>query len=444
MATNNSEFLCRRMKELREKNGLTMDDMARRLNKANKSSISRVESGKTSYAALIELAKEYCATFKMDAIQTEQFLRGDKIVIPDTSALLCNTQLIEELSEEYSKIVMPKIVIDELDSIKNREANGLAKKALQVKKAWQVICSIGNEAKTLQRDYTGDNADENNDCKIISIAKAVSAEFGCNVDIITNDADYSAYLKGVDNVKAVHLREYRATKQNLVNFSRVKEIDQYYADTYEECPVPTLEEANAYFNNGYSDGVTLIISTVRNRSVPISQRKAKIKWLIDNGADINKRDCNNFYFPPLSHSAQMGEYEMFIFLLQDCQANPNIGSLNPYGANKIRQKNEGNMPLMIASYHTEWEWKKKRDYERIVRALCEDPRTSINQQDGNGFTALIKACGNGNGRCRDILLAAGADTRIVDLDGKDYETHWNECIESGPMKERSRNKGGRR
>ena len=115
MATNNSEFLCRRMKELREKNGLTMDDMARRLNKANKSSISRVESGKTSYAALIELAKEYCATFKMDAIQTEQFLRGDKIVIPDTSALLNNTQLIDELSKEYSRVVIPKVVIDELD-----------------------------------------------------------------------------------------------------------------------------------------------------------------------------------------------------------------------------------------------------------------------------------------------------------------------------------------
>ncbi len=443
MATNNSEFLYRRMKELREKNGLTMEDMAKRLNKANKSSISRVESGNTSYSALIDLAKEYCETFKMDKVQTEQFLRGDKIVIPDTSALLNNTQLIEELSEEYSKVVVPKIVLDELDSIKNRSATGLSKKALQAKKAWQLLCSVGNNSKALQRDYTGVNPDDNNDCKIIYIAKEVSDEFGCEVDIITNDIDYSAYLKGCENVHAIHLREYRATKQEIVNFSKIEIIDKYYADSYDDCPIPTGEEANAYFNNGYNDGVTLLISTVRNRSVPLEQRKAKIKWLIANDADINKRDCHSYYFPPLSHSAQMGEFEMFIFLLNECHANPNVGSLNPYGANKVRQKNEGNMPLMIVSYHTDWEWRKKPDYEKIAKALCNDSRTSINQQDANGFTALIKACGNGNAKCRDILLAAGADRKIVDLDGKNYEDHWNECVENGPMKERNRNRGKR-
>ena len=57
MATNNSEFLRRRMKELREKNGLTMDEMAKRLGYEQKSTISRVESGKTSYTTLKEFAK---------------------------------------------------------------------------------------------------------------------------------------------------------------------------------------------------------------------------------------------------------------------------------------------------------------------------------------------------------------------------------------------------
>ena len=74
---------------------------------------------------------------------------------------------------------------------------------------------------------------------------------------------------------------------------------------------------------------------------------------------------------------------MFEFLLNECKANPNVGSLNPHGANKIRQKNEGNMPLMIVSFHTAKEWKNKSGYEKIVRLLCSDKRTSINQQDGN-------------------------------------------------------------
>lgn len=419
MATNSREFLCRRMKELREKNGVTMEDMAKRLNKANKSSISRVESGKTSYVALIGLAKEYCATFKMDPVQTEQFLRGDKIVIPDTSALINNTQLIEELSKEYSRVVVPKIVIDELDNIKNRNAGSLGRRA------WEIIRSIGSGTNTLQRDYTGDSSEDNNDCKIIHIAREISVEFGCEVDIITNDADYSAYLKGDEAVKALHLREYLTTKQELVSMTRIKEIDDYYALSYDDIRPPTDQEANAYFD----DGNTLLISTVRNRRHSLAERKAKIKWLIDNGADIDKRDCSRRYFPPLSHAVQMGDYDMFIFLLSECHANPNIASRNPYDSGKVRQKNEGNMPLMIAA----WEGK-----EMFVRALCDDPRTSINQQDANGFTALIKASANKYFKCRDILLEHGADEKIVDINGKTYIDYINEAHEFGPMRTRGR------
>ena len=38
--------------------------------------------------------------------QISQFLRGEKIVVVDTSALLKNTQLIDELNEEYSKVII--------------------------------------------------------------------------------------------------------------------------------------------------------------------------------------------------------------------------------------------------------------------------------------------------------------------------------------------------
>ena len=118
---------------------------------------------------------------------------------------------------------------------------------------------------------------------------------------------------------------------------------------------------------------------------------------------------------------------MFMFLLNECQANPNIGSRNPHDAGKLRQreKNEGNMPLMVAA------WDGKAEF---VKALCADERTSINQQDANGFTALIKACANGFTVCRDILLQAGADTKIVDIDDMNYQDRYNECLEQGKMK----------
>lgn len=419
MATNNHTFLCRRMRELREKNGLTMEDMAKRLNKANKSSISRVESGNTSYSALIESAKEYCNTFKMDPNQTEQFLRGDRIVIPDTSALLHNPQLIDELSREYSRVVIPKIVIDELDHIKNHRNTALSRRA------WEIIRSIGTVPNTLQRDYRGDQHERNNDCRIIHIAREVSEEFGCEVDIITNDADYSAYLKGEQTIRPLYLRGYMATKQEIVSMTRIQEIDSCFASCYDGMQPPTEQEANAYFDNGN----TLIISTVRNRAQSLEERTAKIRWLISHGADVNKRDCSRRYFPPLSHAVQMGDYPMFLFLLKECHADPNVASRNPHDAGKVRQKNEGNTPLMIAA----WEGKKS-----FVRTLCQDPRTSINQQDANGFTALIKACANRHLPCRDILLAYGADTKIVDINGKTCEDHLNDALEFGPMRNRWR------
>lgn len=443
MAVDNI-FLCARLKELREKNNCSMEELANKINildnipigedgkrhGMNKSSISRAESGKITEKTLEAMAKNYCRVFGLNEKQTDQFLRGERIAIPDTSALLKNPQLIDELNREYSRVVIPKVVIDELNSIKNKDSGHLGRRA------WEVIRGIGYGDRTIRMDYTGKPVEDNNDCRIICIAQDATDKYHCRVDIITDDTDYSAYLKGHDSVKAVHLREYMATRQELVNMEKLSRIDRYYADSYENCEAPTAKEANAYLPNGN----TLIISAVRNRAISVEKRKEKIRWLLECGADINKRDSSRRYFPPLSHAVQMGNYDMFLFLLNECGADPNIGSRNPYDCGKVRQKNEGNMPLMVAA----WEGKKQ-----FVDALCKDERTSINQQDANGFTALMKACMNGHfadnreagtRNIRDILLAAGADEKIVDIDGKTAENWISEYHRSGPSRQQYRNK----
>lgn len=429
---NDILFLCRRMKELREKNNCSQEEMARKLNYENKSTISRIEGAKVSYKNLIGFARDYCLAFGMSEAQIDKFLRGDRIAIPDTSALLSNPQLIDELNQEYSKVVIPKTVIDELDSIKNRGMNKLATIA------WEIINSIRYGDRVISMGYEGDNAEDNNDCKIIWIAENAVETYGCKVDIITNDTDYSAYLKtdGESNVNAIHLREYMMTKQNIMNMSFLVALNNYYADNYDGYQRPSKAEANAYIPDEGRVGNTLIINAVRiGRRVPFEQRKKKILWLISCGADIDQRDCNRRYFPPLSHAIQMGDDEMVEFLLKECGANPNAGSRNPFDAGKVRQKNEGNMPLMIASFFTKEEWSPRR--ERIVQLLLAHDAISVNQQDANGFTALIKACTNGNAKCRNILLEAGVDTRIVDINGKNYMDHWNECLVYGPLKNRN-------
>lgn len=423
-------FLCQRLKELRKSHDCSLDDMVKKLTDSNypignKSTLSRVESGKTSEKTLIEVAEKYCEVFGMSENQIDQFMRGDRVAIPDTSALLKNPQLIDELNKEYSKVIIPKVVVDELDNIKNRNSGALGRKA------WEVIRGISYGERTISRSYNGDPSEQNADCRIIYIAQEASEEYHCKVDIITEDTDYSAYLKGNESVAALHLREYMATKQELHNMAVLSEIDSYYADSYDNCIVPSEDEINAYL----PDGNTLIISAVRNRNIPLEQRKEKIRWLIDHKADINRRDNSRRYFPAISHAIQMNDYEMFLFLLNECKANPNVGSRNPFDSGKVRQKNEGNMPLMIAA----WEGKK-----RFVEALCQDERTSINQQDANGFTALMKACANGHFAndkekftwdIKSILINAGADEKIVDIDGKTAADWINEYHKSGPLRQ---------
>lgn len=418
-------FLCARLKELREvTNKCTMEKMAQKLavidNGAvpHRSSISRVEAGKTSEKTLIDMAKKYCKVFGMSDSQTEDFLRGRKIAIPDTSALLRNAQLIDELNKKYYKVIIPKVVVDELDKIKNHSTNTTLKK-----KAWEIIKGIGYGTKTLLVEYKGSH-EENNDCKIISIAREASNEYLSKVDIITEDTDYSAYLKGDENVTALHLKDYMKQQEEiLLNMDRMDKFNSMYLDSYEGVERPTVEEANGYLK----DGNTMIISAVRNKSASFEHRKTKILWLINCGADVNKQDHSRRYFPAITHAVQKNDYEMLKFLLNECNANPNVGSRNPHDAGYLRQKNEGNMALMVASRHGR---------ELMVKLLCENARISINQQDSNGYTALMKACMNGNTRCRDILLEYGADERIVDINGMTAMDHYNKFLEKGPSEKK--------
>jgi len=116
------DFLRKRMVELREKNHKSQSDMAELIG-CNKSTLSRAEKvgGSTSYKTVLGFAEDYCDKLGLTTEQKEQFLRGTRVVVTDTSALLKNVQLIDELSREYSKVIVPDIVENELDYIKDHK-----------------------------------------------------------------------------------------------------------------------------------------------------------------------------------------------------------------------------------------------------------------------------------------------------------------------------------
>ena len=72
---------------------------------------------------------KYDSAIRYGTIEKSLFLRGEKVVVMDSSAILKNVQLIDELSKEYSRVIVPKIVVDELDHMKDSKKNGLAAKA---------------------------------------------------------------------------------------------------------------------------------------------------------------------------------------------------------------------------------------------------------------------------------------------------------------------------
>ena len=419
-----TNFLRQRMTRLREKNGYSLSQFAAEF-PTNKSTLSRVEKidGETNHKTVKEWAEKYCEKLQMSEQQTQLFMRGEKAVIVDTKALITRPDLLGELCEEYSYVVVPSFVIDELKSIKNNNPNDYGYRALDL-------------LNKIQRyDIKSHPVSDMSEQSIIEMANALSEELSNEVDIITADDAFALNIKGTikDDSKynILFLEEYAATKQELINMRWLNAVNEYYSDSYDDVEVKLAikmpaknEEAWNYY---LANGTTLIISAVKNVSVPVKQRIEKIRWLISNGADVNKRDHESKNFPAITHAIKMHNYEIFTFLLKECNANPNIGSRNPYDIGKVRQKNDGNMPLMVAA------WENQID---MVRDLCADKRVSLNQQDANGFTALIKACYWGNTECRKIIEDSGADTTILDHEGFSAEDRWDECIRIGRYKEK--------
>ena len=152
------------------------------------------------------------------------------------------------------------------------------------------------------------------------------------------------------------------------------------------------------------DGMTLLISCIRcnepekveerrGRVIPEPKIQAKLIFLLEHGADPNKPDSNQYCHTPLEHCIERFEerrskdgydpsFEEFCILL-DHGADYNKCSVDETQPSdkRISEINEGNTPLMIACFHGKMNFVKK---------LCSMPNISINAQDCNGYTALIK------------------------------------------------------
>ncbi len=352
------------MRILRTQHGLTQAEVAQKLH-IDRSVYAKHESGKItpSEDRLLALADIF-------QIDLEQLVQQVSIVIPDTSSLLKNKRIFPLFLEDFQKVIIPQTVLDELSYQKNHGRKS--------KEAWMVMKSIyfflGEYPERVQigdsRKFSG-----NHDSQIIQLAKAMEKDHHGAVYIIHDDIDISLNYQN-----SLLLKDYLSHRSTGGNYALLSKLEH---SSLEEWYTLESEMDSETINLYLPDGNTLFIACIRAKLDPQTKVK-KLKFLLKHGADGNKTDNQKHCLTPLSHCIQVRDFVTFDFLITS-GVDYNKGSLDETSQSYFKNDriNEGNTPLMIAS------WQGSLSF---VKKLCCLPNISLNQQDSNGYTALMK-CG---------------------------------------------------
>jgi len=470
MEKNGTSLIGMHMRRIRTEHNLTQQqvcDIWPRVDGSNVAAINRTVYAKYESGIIIpsdERIEEFASIFKISSDVLRQMRYSTSIAIPDTSALLNNSLLLEMLMEDFDQVVIASTVQLELSGLKNARGDLSTDERINQKKASQIIGKINelfeqqdiqlkNDKKSKIRirkeesesgELTGDSRISINDRKLIALAQKLAKKTSRKVFILHYDKDIPFFSD--DTISNIQLKDYVANRkstpkgyQTILDFDEEFDNIVAYEKIFEELDNDAI---NAYLPNG----MTLLISCIncnspdniekRGRKIPDRLIKDKIRFLIKHNADLDKTDCNRYCHTPLEHCISLnykehGRYPFEVFkILLEAGADYNKGSVDETKRRDLRisEKNEGNTPLMKAC----WEGKKI-----FVEELLKKPDLSINQQDCNGYTALIKCAVQRNNRKKKglpcnyyedlyhLLIEKGADTRIRDRNNRTAQDWWN-------------------
>ena len=416
------------MKSIRKAAGMTQQEVAGRMS-IDRSVYTKYETG--TLTPSLDTIQSFANIMK---VRQEQLLRSASVVIPDSSALMKNRRLLSLLMEDFDQVVILSTVIQELDKYKDRRNKG----------AWQVLMTIEDFRTRYRGRFRIENSEykeiQTKDDRIIHFAEIESKKVPGKVYILQDDVTISIKYEN-----KLLLRDYMATRGNKSSYRLILDLDEEF-DSFSFFS-RREDELSESINDYLPDGNTPLISAIRcnekekvekrsGRRIPDSRRKQKIDFIIGSGADIDKNDASRYCLTPIAHCVQMNDYNTFRSLLEK-GADYNKGSMDVTNTGYIYTQNEGNTPLMIACWHGRFKY---------VKALCEQPDISLNQQDSNGYTALIKCavrtvdlikkkaeegeeadCSQFR-KCYEYLLSQpGIDTRIRDRKNRTVADWWAEA-----------------
>lgn len=471
MDNNGTNLIGMQMKRIRTEHNLTQQQVCDRWPRFDGSTVAAIdrtvyakyENGKLTPSD--ERIKQFASIFNISPDELKHMYQSTAIVIPDTSALLNNSLLLEMLMEDFDQVVIASTVQLELSGMKNARGDLSKDEKINKKKASQIISKINElfeqqdihlekdkkyKPKIQKEDsesgeLSGDSRISINDRKLIALAQKLAKKTSRKVFILHYDKDIPFFSD--DTISNIKLKDYMAKRDSIpVGYQTILDFDEEFDNigAYEKVFEGLDKKAiDAYLPNG----MTLLISCINcnspdnierrgGRIIPERLIKEKIRFLIRHGADLDKTDSNRYCHTPLEHCISLnhkehGRYPFEVFkMLMDAGADYNKGSIDETKQCDLRisEKNEGNTPLMKAC----WEGKKK-----FVDELFEMPDLSINQQDCNGFTALIKCAVQRYNRKKkgnpynyyeelyNLLIEKGADTKIRDRNNHTAQYWWD-------------------
>lgn len=383
--------LGKKIKEIRIANKKSQKEIAD-ITCVDRTLISKIESDKATPSE--DFLQLFCKSFNIKVSSLKTYKQ--KVII-DTSALMKNSELIYKALNKYDEVIIPDIVITELNNIKDKRN----KKHSKSNTAWKTMRQINdlkNEEK-LKINIKSPISKEN-DLRIIELAKEIKNKENCEVYIIHDDIGFSTRYE-----RSILLRDFIAEKSDISNYDALETLDKIFLDDWNSYKLPQ----NINLNILLKDNETILYHTIKNKT---KNKYKKLHFIIKNGADPNQT-CGKHNLTPLALCIQINDIKSFNILL-DYKVDINKASFNDKNTDYTMTKNERNTPLMVAAWHGRMDFIKK---------LCNYKDLSINQQDANGYTALIKAAIKKNNEIYNFLIKNKADTKIRDRIGrtaKDY------------------------
>lgn len=209
------------IKGLRENYKMSQKDLADKLNTA-RPVISNWENGKTepSSSQLLKLARIFETT--TDHIVGNITNKKDIIVV-DTSALIKRPSFIEELIKKFDEVIIPDIVISELNKLKDRSKDSLKQKSWLIMRNIDEILKMENSNLVIGKNTKHDG---NNDEKIADIAiRKSKSQANINVYLLSDDIYFQFLASNIRNVIPITPKNYLLkVSDHCRNYDVVKSI----------------------------------------------------------------------------------------------------------------------------------------------------------------------------------------------------------------------------